>query len=294
MNQIKLIYYQNFKIYFTFLLLWFSVQFEQVVENFVAYVLVITIGIIHGANDLLILSKSQQKGNSFLKNLTIYVSIIILCIFIFYLQPLIAIVLFIMISAYHFGEEHFSDKISESFIFNTGYYFAYGLLIFSMLFYNTLEEVNLIMNQLADYSFQIKSIEISLLISSIYCLFASVYLYWKKRISVKALLKELFYILLLFLVFKATALILGFAVYFIFWHSLPSILHQVQYLSGHINKKSILFYVKSASIYWLLSIVGMLILYFTVPKIEQLAPILFVILFAVTAPHMWVMHQIKN
>ena len=56
MNRNILKNYQNFKIYFTFLMIWISVQFGNVVEDFIGYLLVISIGILHGANDLLILS----------------------------------------------------------------------------------------------------------------------------------------------------------------------------------------------------------------------------------------------
>jgi Brp/Blh family beta-carotene 15,15'-monooxygenase len=101
-------------------------------------------------------------------------------------------------------------------------------------------------------------------------------------------------LLLLFLVFKTSSLILGFAIYFIFWHSIPSIIHQIEFISGNLNKKNILFYVKKAMIYWVISIAGLLILYQLVPQIKLFATVVFVILFAVTAPHTWVMHKMKN
>jgi hypothetical protein len=47
-------------------------------------------------------------------------------------------------------------------------------------------------------------------------------------------------------------------------------------------------------IYWVISIVGLLTLYKIVPEIELFAAVVFVILFAVTAPHTWVMHKMKN
>ena len=55
----QLLNYKNFKIFFTFLLLWFSVQFGVLIEDTVAFILIITIGIIHGANDLLIISTNN-------------------------------------------------------------------------------------------------------------------------------------------------------------------------------------------------------------------------------------------
>ena len=60
MNRNILKNYQNFKIYFTFLMIWISIQFGNVVEDFIGYLLVISIGILHGANDLLILSVKEK------------------------------------------------------------------------------------------------------------------------------------------------------------------------------------------------------------------------------------------
>jgi Brp/Blh family beta-carotene 15,15'-monooxygenase len=106
--------------------------------------------------------------------------------------------------------------------------------------------------------------------------------------------KEFFYLVLLFLVFSTSSLILGFAIYFIFWHSIPSIIHQIEFISGNLNKKNILFYIKKALIYWIISITGLLVLYQIVPQIDLFATVVFVILLAVTAPHTWVMYKMKN
>lgn len=286
--------YQNFKIFFTFLLLWFSVQFGSLIEDVVAYFMVITLGILHGANDLLIMSKNKKGASNFVKNLTVYLSIIIGCIVIFLLNPLAAILLFIVISAYHFGEEHFSDDINISTFFNVVFYLFYGLLIFAMIFYTSLIEVNEIMLQLVGREFT--SVQIAYLLYTSFtivsiCIF---FLLIKKKIVITELATEVFYILLFFLVFKSSSLILGFAIYFIFWHSIPSIVHQIKFISGDLSKSSVIFYVKKAAVYWIISIVGMFTLYILIPKIDLFATIIFVILFAVTAPHMWVMFRMKK
>ncbi|TXD54393.1 MULTISPECIES: Brp/Blh family beta-carotene 15,15'-dioxygenase [unclassified Polaribacter] len=294
MEGIKSNNYQNFMIFFTFFLFWISIQFGEVVEDFLAYVLVISIGIIHGANDLLILSVKDKKNKSFIKNLFIYVSIILACILIYIISPFIAILLFVLLSAYHFGEEHFGDKIKMNTLFNSIFFLAYGLFIFSLLFYQSLLDVDKIMAELTGTSFSKVQVEVTLIVSAILLFLGSSYLIVIKKSDLKMFLKELFYLVLLFLVFNTSSLILGFAIYFIFWHSIPSIIHQVEFISGNLNKKNILFYVKKAMVYWVISIAGLLILYQLVPKIELFASVVFVILFAVTAPHTWVMHKMKN
>jgi Brp/Blh family beta-carotene 15,15'-monooxygenase len=286
--------YQNFMIFFTFFLFWISIQFGEVVEDFLAYIMVISIGILHGANDLLILSTKEKIDKTFKKNLLIYVSIIILCVLIYLFSPFVAILLFVLLSSYHFGEEHLSEQINVNFLFNAVYFLAYGLFIFSLLFYQSIFDVDTIMIELTGLTFTKFQIEITLLVSTVFLFTGSLYLIFAKKNKFEVFVKEFFYLLLLFLVFKTSSLILGFAIYFIFWHSIPSIIHQIEFISGNLTKKNIFYYVKKAMIYWVISIAGLFALYQLVPQIKLFATVVFVILFAVTVPHTWVMHKMKN
>lgn len=292
LNVIK--YYQNFKIFITVFLFWFSIQFGKPIEDSIAFILVISIGIMHGANDMLILSLKKMNKKSSKKNLIIYISIVLSCVILFLLQPFLSILLFIFISCYHFGEEHLSDKVSLNPIFDTIYFIVYGMLIFSMLFYAALPEVNQIMQELSNVEFSYLQIKYSLIFSLVFFLAMNLFLLWKKKILLPEFLKELFFLGLLSLVFKTSSLILSFAIYFIFWHSIPSIIHQIFFISGDITKKTVLYYVKKALFYWLLSVVGLLILYLFIPQINLFSTVIFVILLSITAPHIWVMYRMKN
>jgi|TARA_B110001454_G_C12702518_1_gene427198 Brp/Blh family beta-carotene 15,15'-monooxygenase len=294
MNTIKKYNYQNLMIFVTFFLLWVSVQFGEVVEDYLAYILVISIGIIHGANDLLILSTKEQNNKRLKKNLIIYIGIIFLCILTYLYSSFVAILLFVLLSAYHFGEEHFEQKINVNPIFNLVYFSVYGLLIFSLLFYQSLMDVDAIMIELTGKSFTKLQIELSLLSSSILLFLGSLYLIIIQKYDLNLFVREFFYLVLLFLVFKTSSLVLGFAIYFIFWHSIPSIIHQIEFISGNLNRKNIFSYIKKAMIYWAISIFSLIILYKLVPQLELFATVVFVILFAVTAPHTWVMYKMKN
>jgi Brp/Blh family beta-carotene 15,15'-monooxygenase len=286
--------YQNFMIFFTFFLLWFSIQFGKVVEDSVAFVLIISIGVLHGANDLLILSKGEKKRFRLVKYFIVYLSIIVLCILIYLLSSFLAIILFVLLSSYHFGEEYFGEKVVVNKIFNSMYYLAYGVFIFSMLFYSSTSQVDEIMKELANRTFTTFQIELALLLSLSIFLVSNLYLFLLKRNTAEMLLKEVFYLGLLFVVFQTSSLILGFAIYFIFWHSIPSIIHQVEFISGSLTKKSVAHYIKKAFIYWGISVVGLITLYQMVPQIKLFSTLIFVVLFAVTAPHTWVMHKMKS
>jgi Brp/Blh family beta-carotene 15,15'-monooxygenase len=281
-------------LFFTFFLFWVSIQFGEVVEDFIAYIMVISVGILHGANDLLILSTKEQKDKKLIKNLFIYIGIILLCVVIYLFSSFVAIVLFVVLSAYHFGEEHLSHKINVNFVFNAVYFLSYGLFIFALLFYQSMSDVDVIMTELTGRTFSKIQIEITLIVSAIFLSAGSVYLIIMKRNESVLFLREFLYLVLLFLVFNTSSLILGFAIYFILWHSIPSIILQIEFISGSLNKRNVIAYVKKALIYWVISIVGLLVLYQLLPEIKLLATVVFVILFAVTAPHTWVMHRMKN
>ena len=294
MNSIFIRNYENFMLFFTFFLFWVSIQFGEVVEDFIAYIMVISVGILHGANDLLILSTKDQKDKKLIKNLLIYIGIILLCVVIYLLSSFLAIVLFVVLSAYHFGEEHLSHKINVNFGFNAVYFLSYGLFIFALLFYQSLSDVDVIMTELTGRTFSKTQIEITLITSAIFLGAGTVFLILTKRNESVLFLREFLYLVLLFFVFNTSSLILGFAIYFILWHSIPSIIHQIEFISGNLNKKNVISYVKKALIYWIISIAGLLFLYQLLPEIKLLATVIFVILFAVTAPHTWVMHRMKN
>ena len=294
MNSIFIRNYENFMLFFTFFLFWVSIQFGEVVEDFIAYIMVISVGILHGANDLLILSTKEQKDKKLIKNLFIYIGIILLCVVIYLFSSFVAIVLFVVLSAYHFGEEHLSHKINVNFVFNAVYFLSYGLFIFALLFYQSISDVDFIMKELTGETFSKIQIEITLIMSAISLSIGSIYLILTKRNESVLFLREFLYLVLLFLVFNTSSLILGFAIYFILWHSIPSIIHQIEFISGSLNKRNVVTYVKKALIYWVISIAGLLVLYQVLPEIKLLATVVFVILFAVTAPHTWVMHRMKN
>jgi Brp/Blh family beta-carotene 15,15'-monooxygenase len=155
-------------------------------------------------------------------------------------------------------------------------------------------DVDAIMLELTGASFEKIHVEIILIASSILLFAGSLYLILIKKKDVQLFIREFFYLVLLFLVFKTSSLILGFAIYFIFWHSIPSIIHQIEFISGNLNKKNIFYYIKKASIYWVISILGLIGLYQLVEDIALFGSVVFVILFAVTAPHTWVMYKMKH
>ena len=83
----------------------FSFFGSEFYQNFIAGLGILSLGILHGANDLKIIGKSDLKiksGNS-LNYLILYLVIVVLGITVFYFIPGIALLSFIIVSCYHFG-----------------------------------------------------------------------------------------------------------------------------------------------------------------------------------------------
>ena len=216
-----------------------------------------------------------------------------MCILSYITHPYISFLFFILLSSYHFGEQHLEEKVFGSKIFKSILYIAYGMLIFSLIFIENLSDVDNIMKNLTGNSIPNDWINI-MFFSSLSLLIVLFIYHFTRKIKPKIqIVRELFYLLLLFLVFKTSSLILGFAIYFVLWHSIPSILDQTKFLSGDYSFQTILEYFKTAFIYWLISILGLVVAYYFLDE-SQFSSIIFIVLFAVTAPHVWVMSRMKE
>ena len=94
--------------------------------------------------------------------------------------------------------------------------------------------------------------------------------------------------------FKSFDLIDAFAFYFVLYHSIPSIFEQTEYLFGEISFKSTLKYFKSALLYWVFAIVGLIIYYYLNQANELSLNLFFSFLAAITFPHVIVILKMKK
>jgi Brp/Blh family beta-carotene 15,15'-monooxygenase len=109
--------------------------------NILAFSGIMTFGIIHGANDLLLIGKVSNSNN--IKTQFVYYVFMVLGFFLFFYKiPTIALITFILLSSYHFGEHQWTlfEKPKNKLI--KVFYFSYGLTIFSLIFYFNFLEVN--------------------------------------------------------------------------------------------------------------------------------------------------------
>ncbi|WP_445227707.1 Brp/Blh family beta-carotene 15,15'-dioxygenase [Croceitalea sp. MTPC9] len=272
-------------------------MFNSEIQTYLAYSLILTFGVLHGANDLLLIRiKSSKKGLKvkFYKALSYYVFTILIILAVFFSYPPLALLLFILLSAYHFGEQHFKKFTDTSKLLNSLLYIFYGLIILFMLFYFNLNEVLLIFQDLTEVQFTKTLFMYTLLLIGFLFLSCLFYLVLRKNLKIN-IFEELFYLLVLLVVFKTAGLLWGFAIYFILWHSIPSLTDQMKFLYGKASKVEFLKYIKSSWLYWLTSIIGLLSLYLIFKeKTEYLTSILIYFLAAITFPHVIVMSKLEK
>ena len=84
--------------------------------NTLGYTLILTIGIIHGANDIHLELKKNELTATKTKSIALllkYVLVTLLTAIVFYFFSSIALLLFIIFSGYHFGEQHWQRHITS-------------------------------------------------------------------------------------------------------------------------------------------------------------------------------------
>ena len=280
----------------SFFSLWLSTQISAAIESNIAYIMILTVGILHGSNDIMLINHSL-KSNTNISSFTIfifYVLMVGLVAVLFYFTPFLALSLFVIFSSYHFGEQHFISKSNSKNSFLSLYYTSYGMLIFSMIFLNSPDEVIIIVNEITNVFVTQDFFKILFYSSVIVTVILSFFMHHKKFITFN-FFEEIILIILLSVIFNTASLIAGFAIYFIIWHSIPSLRDQIIELHSEFNKKTLVLYLKNSALYWLISIVSLFILYYIVNDDKLFISLFFSFLSAITFPHVLVMFNLfKN
>jgi len=279
--------YTNIAIVASFFGLWMDSYFSTKHQIIAGFFLIFTFGILHGANDILLVEKlNMEPSISKLKILSYYVVVVLIGLFLFCTIPQIALLLFIIVSAYHFGEQQW-QKLEPHFpkwlviLFQS----FYGFVILFLLFVFHASEVQNIISSIADISIPIPYFLLLLQVSGVVFIGLSAYFYWKLNEIRNKIILEFFYLILFAIIFRSSSLIWGFAIYFVLWHSIPSIIDQVKFLNRTFSMTYFIAYCRSAGIYWLVSIIGIALIYFTLKEEKLFNALFFSFLAAITFPH---------
>tara|TARA_B110001450_G_scaffold91536_1_gene86824 strand:+ start:977 stop:1864 length:888 start_codon:yes stop_codon:yes gene_type:complete len=286
----------RFNIFLTVFLIALGSFISTILADYLALTLIFTAGLIHGANDIRLLQKKYQNTRIkfFILLLYLYILVVILGAVLFFYIPSGALIFFILFSGFHFGQQHWSsypNMNNKDSLFKQLGFTVYGLLIFSLLFSLQISEVNSVIKDITGFEFRKEFYYYSTLLLTLSFCILSFFL----PFGLKIFFKEVLSLLLLSALFWSTSLLFSFAVYFVFWHSIPSIQDQLMYLDGEVTLKTVLGYIKSSLVYWVLSLIGLFLFYFYMDiQSEYFIPLFFSFLAAITFPHTVVIGMLKS
>lgn len=242
--------------------------------------ILLSVGIPHGAIDHLISNpKIDKKGLG--KFLIIYLSLIAAYLSFWYFLPVLALGAFLMMSAYHFGQSHFlSEPTVKQYSFliyiSRGGYFLFAILL------GDWEATKLILSPLVNLEYLNQSRILVLAAFFIATLLTQGLfgpLFKRNHILELVLLGPILYF---------SPLLIGFVVYFGFWHALPSMVTEYKYLRAFTSYDSVRKFVLQLLPFSLISFVGIgLILFFGLKYLEdaELILLFFVMISLISFPH---------
>lgn len=254
---------------------------------------VFTLGIAHGALDRWLFNIVNPSNP--IKKLTFYSSYLLivgLVILVWWFSQSTALILFLIYSAWHFGEvewNHLFKKVNQ---IQNGYAFIWGLFLFSSMFYLNSSETVQVVNIFSDLA--ISSVDFSLQTTSIIIiawLSYSLIPFILKWTDVKNVIIQMANVLALSLIFYFFNLAISFAVFFFYFHSLPSLSFELKSIDKSdfrpTNYKSILMEMVILSLIPLLGGIGFILLD-EKSLIESVLPVLIILGSAISFPHTFI------
>ena len=265
-------------------------------QDIFGFLLILSIGIIHGANDLLIIKKYTRKDSlkSQITYFLYYLGLVFLGFLFFYAFPSIALLSFVLVSIYHFGEQHWESNLVNTNLNKVKKIFPiifHGLTFFLVIFINNIDAVNDVLTSFNTIFFDYFVLQTLLVILFSIYMFILLSFELLRRYIIR---EFLFFLLFYFLTMNST-LIYGFSIYFIFFHSILSIKDQVSYIYEDDKPQYIKKYLINALPYFLLALFFLIGFYLFV-DIESIniLPIIFTFLAAITFPHVIVIEKMYS
>ena len=287
MNRIELAFKAVGLILCLLFLLLFSKN--EFLEYSVFVVALTFLGIPHGAIDHLT-SEPQITKRGFLTFLLSYISLIAAYLIGWIFFPVFSLVAFILMSGYHFGQTHFIkrpvQKSAKLLLYTTR-----GLFFLLLILSGDFELTQEILKPILALSF-LSNYLIYILISS---LSLTVLVQWISK--VKFTRSDLIEFLILGPVLFLSPLMIGFIVYFSFWHALPSMISEYEFLKRYPNYNSVKKFATQLLPFSLISLVGIgiiLILGMKFLNTSELILVFFILISLISFPHILYMDRFWN
>jgi beta-carotene 15,15'-dioxygenase len=186
-------------------------------------ILVLTIGLPHGATDYLLFKRMNGSNLSraqILKFFAIYITAVLGFLALWIILAKFSFIIFILISSYHFGQSNWGH-ISLSKFYNYAVNLIWGLFAIGGSVLWHWQESKIIISQVVGELPEISqeymdNIQLSIIILNV----ASIFLLWTtNRIRTNRQMEEFGKLAILSCMFYFTPMLVGFVLYFTLWHS---------------------------------------------------------------------------
>jgi len=255
------------------------------------------LGIPHGAIDnMLYLRENRTKNKQFIM---VYVAIIAANVILWLVYPSAAYALFLVLSAYHFGQSQFSHYFKSQNFTRKVLFLAWGVTILSALILFNIQEINTVMLDYKEFLVfdpihNIPVLWIVFTISAIATLGGLLYFKISGAISMETVVMESLILGLILFSFYLMPLIIGFTLYFIILHSVKVLNEEYHFLQSENKIKSASGFIKLLLPFSLLSFLGIGMLFLTI-HMEWLSIsygyCMLILISSITLPHVFVMNQ---
>lgn len=275
---------------------WFTGGLSIELQVGLAAILIGLVGIPHGAIDHILFFQNNSEMSP-MRFYAFYFSLILLVILIWVYSPMVGLIGFLVLSAYHFGQSQFAKYKEIKKPVKVMLYLVWGTAVLSGLcVFNQLEILN-ITNSAADLlSIQpvFKGTVFHSLLGFSSLLFIAVLFYNIKALGWDTVIYELVVFGLILLSLSLNPLLVGFSIYFASLHSWHVLQQEFNFLSKRISKFSWYKFVALLTPYTLVSLAGLIIL-LTLSHAEIIGVsktlVVFITISALTLPHSMVMEN---
>ncbi|MCS4434682.1 Brp/Blh family beta-carotene 15,15'-dioxygenase [Aquiflexum gelatinilyticum] len=246
--------------------------------------ILISIGIPHGAIDHLLLNPVVGRKN-LIRFIFKYLLIIAVYLAIWLIFPILALEAFLIMSAFHFGQSHFFKTRLNKFSSLT--YISLGSFILSTILWGDFNYTQSILANIID----VRGLPQ-------YGIFVIAFFWGLSATLIGVNLGEKGLILvleisLLGLLLYQLPLLLGFIIYFGFWHSLPSMTEEFEALKDYLENQKLKNFIKKLLPFTSMSLIGIaliLLFFYQMMEFDQLTLLFFILVSLISAPHIWYMN----
>lgn len=261
-------------------------------------ILLIAIGLPHGATDYLLfkrIQKSRLQKNQIIIFFLKYISAVLGFLVLWLVFPFLSFVIFILISSYHFGQSNWeSINVSNKYKFILNLFWGAFAIGGSVLWH--WQTSKLIIGQVIGFVPDVSQDVMNMVqLGLVFINFIFVLILKNSKVlTTMQTWRELVKLVVLCCLFYFTPMLVSFAIYFALWHSLGSLISQLSFYRTLWPEFTLSEYYRQAAPYTLLAVLGFVVMVFghsyIFPGVSMISTFL-VFIACVTLPHIFLVEE---